>query len=166
MSPQSTQKSAKRPDADLCRRHNSVTVPYSKSALGKVGVLLRSPPSNHQPTKPSINGNPHKRMRLSPRRNRSAPVGLPAIQDRGSPLKGASSATDVKMPPSGRSDGDARHSIFIPTRRHATGSHSCCGEQNASNRSEMNIGQIRSSPFSLYPNMWHGCCLSGGCHGH
>jgi hypothetical protein len=132
----------------------------------KVGASRH--PSHFQPSNPAtlIPGNPLDCLRQASLHPRPAPIGLLAIQAGDSPLKGAGSSTDAKMPPTGRSEKDARTSIIAPMRRHTIGNQGCRRGQFATNRSEMNIGHIRSSLFCLNPNIWHGCCLSGGCHGH
>ena len=166
MKPLNSQKSASRPDAGMCSRHNSATVPCTLSSSCKVGDSQSSSPFDHKPSDIPVTGNPPERLRRDPMFFRSAPVGPRAIQGGGSPLKGAGSSADVKMPPSDKLAGDSRTPIFYPMRNHSPGNLGYRQIHFATNRSEMNIGRIRISLFCPGPNTWHGCCLNGGCHGH
>ena len=123
MSPRSPQKNASQPDADLCRQHNSATVPSTESRPGKVGdpcslwhplVSLRSPPFNHKPTNYRSIDNPPGCLRRAPRPQRFSAVpcfpgprpaqpGLFNYQDGGFSLKAGCCTTYVEMPPFRRS---------------------------------------------------------------
>lgn len=161
-----SQKSASRPDTGMCRRHNSATVLCTLRSSCKVGDSQSSSPFNDKPSKTPFIGNPPECLRRDPRLNRSAPVGPHAVQGGVSPLEGDASFTYVKMPPSDKLAGDSRTPIFSPMMNHSPGNPGCFKDHFATNHSEMNTDRIRISLFCLDPNMWHGCCLYGGCHGH
>jgi hypothetical protein len=166
MKPRSRQKSASPPDADLNRQINSATVAHPSRIIHKVGAPRRLShiPINSYTT--LIPGNPPECLRRDPRRDRSAPVGLPAIQDGEPPLNCAGSSTDVKMSPSCRSDGGARTLVCAPMNDRATGNPSCRCTRIQNGRGQLKNGSIHKFPISRNPAKCHECCLNGGCHGH
>ena len=148
----------------------------SSAGAGAASLSLHCPPPE---LATQVNGNsdfcttwdanskcPPECLRRDPKRNRPAPVGLPAIQDGGIPLKGAYSSNDIEMHPMCRSAGTARTTVGAPSKSHAIDNPGCRRMQNATNCSEMNIGHIRNLLFYRTPALWHGHCLNRGCHGY
>jgi hypothetical protein len=165
MTPPRSRHSARSLKQILCTAHKIAALGNIEERK-KVGASRH--PSHFQPSEPTtrIPGNPLDCLRQASPSPRPAPTGHNRCQEGRCPLKGAGSSTDVKMPSPRRFTKDARIAIFAPMRRHAIENQGCCGKQFATNHSEMNTRQTRNSLFYLNPNMWHGYCLNGGCHGY